>query len=77
MIEVYSVVEGPHTPPEFDEGEFMMVVVAVVEGEMFYDFELHADGDGAFDFLYDIQKWCSSNVEPYKIDNKDRINYDG
>ena len=64
MINIHRVVIDPHTTPEMDDGEYLMVVVAVVDGEMHYDFELYSNN---FNWLYEVQKWCSSNIEPYTI----------
>ena len=63
-INIHSVVIGPHTRPDMDGDEYVMVVTAVVNGEMCYDFELYSTD---FNWLYEVQKWCSSNIEPYVI----------
>ena len=34
MIDIYGIVQGPHTPPELEDGEYVMVVVANVDGEI-------------------------------------------
>ena len=63
-INVHGVIIGPHTRPDMEEDEWVMVVTAVVDGQMCYDFELYAD---SLDWMYEVQKWCSSNIEPYVI----------
>tara|TARA_R110000796_G_scaffold30122_6_gene80733 strand:+ start:608 stop:814 length:207 start_codon:yes stop_codon:yes gene_type:complete len=63
-INIHSVVTGPHTRPDMLEGTFVMLVVAIVNGEMDYSYELYSK---SFDWLYGIQNWCVDNVEPYKL----------
>ena len=69
MINIHGVVQGPHQQPDsYNEGEWCMIVVAVVDGIMEYDFELYSDD---FDFLYEIQRHCLSSLDPYILDNTD------
>ena len=64
MIDIYGIVQGPHTTPEMEDGEYVMIVVANVEGEMYYDFEIYSDD---FNWMYEVQKHCISKMEPYEI----------
>ena len=64
-INIHNVVIGPHTTPDMEgTDEYLMIVVAIVDGQMYYDFELYSND---FNCLYEVQKWCSSNIEPYAI----------
>lgn len=69
-INIHGVVIGPHTTPDMDEDEYVMVVIAVVNGQMHYDFELYSD---SLDWMYEVQKWCSSSVEPYVIGESQNV----
>ena len=62
-IKIHRVVQGPH---EDEDGD--LNILALLEFEDGTVGEDHIYGD--LDFLYSIQKWCSSNIEPYILDGE-------
>ena len=42
----------------------------LLNGQMHYDFELYSD---SLDWMYEVQKWCSSSVEPYVIGDPQNV----
>lgn len=63
-IKIYGVVEGPHTRPDMEDGEYVMVVTATVDGQMYYDYEIYSED---FNYLYNTQNHCISSTEPYIV----------